>query len=256
MLQVDFLKLGILCFFVGFAAFVDSIAGGGGIISAPAYLALGFPPHISLGTAKFSSILSTSVAIYRYGFGKCIAWREAGIAMVASFFGSLLGANLALMMSGRTLQLVMLTVLPFVAVFIVFRKQKLEEPDQVKKEITGILPKCAAIGFLIGIYEGLLGPGTGTFLIIAFSTVVGFDLLTASGTAKVVNIAGTVGAVITFLLSGKVLLVYAIPTAACGMFGSWLGSGLALKNGAKIIRPMMIVVVTLLFIKIAYDFFI
>ncbi len=254
-MEFDIVKLMILCCFIFFAAFVDSIAGGGGVISAPAYLALGFPSHITLGTAKFSGVLSGAVPILRYGKSKKIQWKSAWVAVVTCIAGSYLGSILALQLSERSLQMVMLGVLPFVAAFLIFRKDK----NRGTKEISTITPKMmvqsGVIGFVIGIYEGLLGPGTGTFLIIAFTSILNFDMLTASGTAKVVNYAGTVTAAVTFLFSGKVLLVYALPTALCGMLGSYIGSGLAIKNGDKIIRPIMTLVVLMLFIKIAFDFF-
>lgn len=254
-MEFDIVKLLILCCFIFFAAFVDSIAGGGGVISAPAYLALGFPSHITLGTAKFSGVLSGAVPILRYGRSKKIQWKSAWVAVATCIAGSYLGSLMALQLSERTLQMVMLGVLPLVAAFLIFRKTK----DQVVETATLITPKMllqsGVIGFVIGIYEGLLGPGTGTFLIIAFTSILNFDMLTASGTAKVVNYAGTVTAAVTFLFSGKVLLVYALPTAICGMLGSYIGSGLAIKNGDKIIRPLMTLVVVLLFVKIAFDFF-
>ncbi len=255
-MEFDIVKLLILCCFIFFAAFVDSIAGGGGVISAPAYLALGFPSHITLGTAKFSGVLSGAVPILRYGKSKKIQWKSAWIAVITCIAGSYLGSLLALQLSERTLQMVMLGVLPFVAAFLILRKNN---KDRVVEEAVIITPKMmiqsGVIGFVIGIYEGLLGPGTGTFLIIAFTSILNFDMLTASGTAKVVNYAGTVTAAVTFLFSGKVLLIYALPTALCGMLGSYIGSGLAIKNGDKIIRPLMTLVVVLLFVKIAFDFF-
>lgn len=254
-MEFDVVKLLILCCFIFFAAFVDSIAGGGGVISAPAYLALGFPSHITLGTAKFSGVLSGAVPIFRYGKSKKIQWKSAWVAVVTCIAGSYLGSLLALQLSERTLQMVMLGVLPFVAAFLIFRKSKHKVSEEVVTITSKMMVQSGVIGFVIGIYEGLLGPGTGTFLIIAFTSILNFDMLTASGTAKVVNYAGTVTAAVTFLFSGKVLLIYALPTALCGMLGSYIGSGLAIKNGDKIIRPLMTLVVLLLFVKIAFDFF-
>lgn len=252
-MEFDLATLGWLCFFIGLSSFVDSIAGGGGVISTPAYLALGFPPHITLGTGKCASVMAHSVAIARYGLKGRIAWRLAGLAMAAAFAGSLVGARLALWMSERLLLMVMLVVLPAVAVFLIFRRPGAREAAGPFSPGRGDLAKGAAIGLVIGVYEGMLGPGTGTFLILAFSGLLGMDLLTASGTAKVVNFAGTVAAVVVYLSQGKVLWAYALPTALCGMLGSFLGSGLALKNGERVIRPMMLVVTVLLFAKVGFD---
>ncbi len=255
-MEFDIVRLGILCVFIFFASFVDAIAGGGGIISSPAYLALGFPPHITLGTGKFSSFLSTTVPIYRYGKSGKINWKSASVAMVACVVGSYIGSVWALSLSEKVLQIVMMSVLPFVAAFIIFRKDNKKAAENgVPAVITkDMMIKAGIIGFFVGIYEGLLGPGSGTFLIIGFTTWLGFDLINASGTAKVVNFAGTITAAITFMFSGNVYLEYAIPTAICGMLGSYYGAGLALKNGEKVIRPIMILVIVLLFAKVIFDF--
>ena len=174
-------RLAVLCGFIFFASFVDSIAGGGGIISSPAYLALGFPPHITLGTAKFSSMLSSMVPIYRFGKSGKISWKSASVAVVTCIIGSYIGSIWALKLSERTLQLVMMSVLPFVALFLIFRKDSYSGNKELPEITNAIMVKSSIIGFFIGIYEGLLGPGTGTFLIIAFTTFLGFDFINASG---------------------------------------------------------------------------
>ena len=255
--EVDIVKLAILCVVIGFAQFVDAIAGGGGTVSAPAYLALGFPPHITIGTAKCSGVIASAVTVLRFGRQKLFDVKLAAFAAAACFAGSTIGAQLALRISERVLQMIMMTVLPVIAFYLITRKsgQAGEVPEEKMVLSREGLIKGTILAFAIGIYEGLLGPGTGTFLILIFTGVLGLDMLTAAGTAKMVNYAGTMAGFISFLMNGQVLIAYAIPTALCGMVGGYIGSGLALKSGEKIIRPMMLVVVGLLFAKIIYDFF-
>jgi uncharacterized membrane protein YfcA len=257
MADFDAAKLIILCLVIAVAQFVDAIAGGGGTVSAPAYLALGFPPHITLGTSKCSSTIASAVTVLRFGRRGLFEPRLALFGSAAGFIGSTIGARIALGISPRVLQIIMITLLPLIAFYLLTRKQTVPDAERVSMSRLSrpALIKGMVLAFGVGIYEGLLGPGTGTFLLLLFTGVLGLDVLTASGTAKMVNYAGTVAAFISFLAHGQVLLIYAIPTAICGMIGGYLGSGMALKNGERIVRPMMLVVVGLLFAKITYDFF-
>ena len=104
-------------------------------------------------------------------------------------------------------------------------------------------------------YDGFFGPGTGSFLILTYTAVIGFDLTTASGNAKIVNLASNVAALITFILGGKIVYLLGIPAAISGILGNWIGSGLAIKNGSKVIRPVFIGVISMLFLKVGYDLF-
>lgn len=257
MTDFDPVKLAVLCVVIGFAQFVDAIAGGGGTVSAPAYLALGFPPHITLGTSKCSGTIASAVTVLRFGRRGLFEPRLALLGSAAGFTGSLIGARIALGISPQLLRLIMITLLPIIAFYLITRKQSTPENGQpgLKRLDRPALIKGTILALCVGVYEGLLGPGTGTFLLLIFTGILGLDVLTASGTAKMVNYAGTVAAFISFLAHGQVLLMYAIPTAICGMIGGYIGSGVAFKNGERIIRPMMLMVVGLLFAKIIYDFF-
>ena len=126
-----------------------------------------------------------------------------------------------------------------------------DKTDSISKIKLIIL--SAVIGFTIGMYDGFFGPGTGTFLIFAYTTVIGFDLVTASGNAKIVNLSSNVAAFITYAIGGKILWSIGLPAAVFGIAGNWIGAGLALKNGKKIIKPMFFIALILLMIKIIYD---
>ena len=248
-------QLLIICPLAFFAGFVDSIAGGGGLISLPAYFAAGIPPHMALGTNKFVASCGTSIAAWRFIKNKRVHIKTALTAGLAALAGSVIGAQIALNMSDVFLRYVLLVALPLLAVFMLVKKDFVADEAKKKLEAKQALWLSGIAGFIIGGYDGFFGPGTGTFLIIVFHAVIGLDLLTASGNAKVVNLASGMAAFVTFLINGKVIFAIGIPAMICGIAGNYLGSGLALSRGTKVIKPAFIVVLTLLLCKIAYDLF-
>ena len=246
-------KLYIICPLVFFAGFVDSIAGGGGIVSLPAYVAAGLPYHMALGTNKFASTLGTSVATARFIKSGKVHYKAAAVSVPAALFGSWLGARLALMVSEIYLQYTLVAMLPVLAVFLT--KSKNFQNEAFRKEISGsaVLILSAAAGLVVGAYDGFFGPGAGTFLILIFNAVIGFDILTSSGNAKIVNLSSNAAALVTFLISGNVVVLVGVSAAAFGIAGNFVGSGLALKKGIKFIRPVLVFVLSLLMVKIIYD---
>ncbi|WMJ23873.1 TSUP family transporter [Paludicola sp. MB14-C6] len=246
----------IICPFVFTAGFVDAVAGGGGIIALPAYLFAGLPAHFAAGCNKFSSSFGTLVATLKYIKSGKVRFRIAIYSAIGAMVGSYIGTSLVLFIKEPILRIMMLVALPLVAVFLLFQKKLGIEP--IEKQFSAMKQAIISIviGLFIGCYDGLLGPGTGTFLILAFSGILGFDLVLSSGCAKVSNLASNITSMIIFLIGGKVLFLLAIPAAACSMFGGYLGARFAVKHGAKFVRYIMFVVLGLLFIKTAYDFFI
>lgn len=233
------------------AGLVDSIAGGGGIISLTAYFAIGLPSHMALGTNKFSSTLGTSIATVRFAKQGYIQWNVAAFSFLGALLGSAIGAQIALLIDERTLSFLVVGLVPFIALFLILKR----DLGTVEKQLSAAktLVYSVLIGIIIGAYDGFFGPGTGTFLIIAFTQVLGLSMLTACGNAKVVNLSSNLAAVFTFMLNGNVYFALAIPCAVCGILGNYLGAGLAMKRGARIVRPMMIVVVILLLAKVIWD---
>lgn len=244
----------IVCPLVFLAGFVDSVAGGGGLISLPAYLLAGLPAHMAAGTNKFAMSFGTMTATVKYMKSGRILWRVAAIAAVFAVIGSYIGANLALVFSEQTLKIVLLAVLPCVAVFLTIKKDFGGDESRLKDYSALKSAAIAAIiGFVMGIYDGLIGPGTGTFLIIAFSAFLGTDLLTASGCAKVANLASNITALVVYALGGKVMYAVAFPAMAFCILGNWLGAKYAIKGGSKNVRKIMFVVLVLLFVKVGAD---
>ncbi len=246
--------LAVVCPLVFLAGFVDSVAGGGGLISLPAYLFAGLPIHLAYGTNKFSSACGTAVATARYLRGGYIRLPLALISAGTALAGSWLGARLVLVASDRFLQICLLAALPAVAIFLLFNRGFGKEAPARELSKGSLAFRGAAIGLALGAYDGFFGPGTGTFLAIAFTAFLGLPLTTATGNTKVVNLASNLSALAVYAAAGSVLFPVAIPAALCNIAGSFLGSALALRRGAAFIRPVILASVALLFVHIAVDF--
>lgn len=237
-----------LLFFTGF---VDSIAGGGGLISLSSFFAIGLPSHLALGTNKASAVLGTGLSAAYFVRKGHVRWDSAVTAFFGAIVGSTAGARLALFIDERVITICMLVIVPLVAAFIIFKK----DMGAVEKTLTPrrIFVYSLLVGLVIGLYDGFIGPGTGMFLILAFTAVLGFNPLTACGNTKIVNFASNIAASAMFMYSGDVDYGLAIPCAPCSIAGNFLGTRLAIRNGVKIVRPMMLFVVVLLLAKVAWD---
>jgi uncharacterized membrane protein YfcA len=244
-------QMAVLCGFVALAGFVDAIAGGGGLISLPAYFAVGLPAHAALATNKFSSCLGTLTTVLRYWQAGKIRRRLALWAAIGALIGSAVGARIAVYLPARSINTMMLILVPTVMLFLLLKEKILPKEAGWQPGSVGSLSWVAGlIGIGIGVYDGIFGPGTGTFLAIAFHALLGLDLLAASGLARFANLASNTGALLVFLLHAKVLFPLAFLTALAGIAGNQLGSRLALRQGEKIIRPLMVGVLLLLLLEV------
>lgn len=232
------------------AGFVDAIAGGGGLISLPAYLIAGVPTHMALGTNKMSSMMGTAIATGRFAKNGYIQFKKVVWFIVAALIGSSIGSNLTLLVSDKILQYMMIVILPIVA-FYVMRNKKMGDDS-----LAGTLPErksfliALASALIIGIYDGFYGPGTGTFLIIAFTVFAKLSIKTANAQAKVINLTTNITSLCIFLFNGQVLFLLGIIAAICNMAGGYIGAGLIMTNGAKIVKPSILFVLVLLAIKL------
>lgn len=240
----------MVCPLVFLAGLVDSIAGGGGLISLPAYLFAGIPIHNTVGTNKFSSSCGAVVAVFRFARRGLIRWRIAAPAVVTGMLGSGIGAHLSLLLNEKTLLWMLLGVLPLVAL-AVFNKHLLT--DSTPKTDIFTLRQYAGVtisSFLVGIYDGMYGPGTGTFLIILLTAAARLPIAEANALAKTINMVTNLTAMVIFLLNGQVLLLLGITAALFNMAGQYVGSGMVMTKGSRVIRPIMLTVLLLLFVKI------
>lgn len=243
----------LLCCGVFLAAFMDAIAGGGGIISAPAHLiAFGsLPAPYALGTNKVSAAIGTCFSTARFIKNGYVDWKLFAPSIVFALAGSVGGTWLQHRTPDVVLKYLLLAVLPVVAV-ITLRNH--DWPDQ-----PGDLPfsKRAAVvwaaSLVIGAYDGYYGPGTGTFLMIIFIRFAKLDVRHAAGGVKIINLASNIGSLFTQLASHYVFLRVGLIAAVASVAGHYIGSGLAIKNGSKIVRPAIVVVLILLTIKVGSE---
>lgn len=240
----------IVCPLLFLAGFVDSIAGGGGLISLPAYLLAGLPTHLAIGTNKLSSACGTSLTTIRFIRKGLVRWKLALPGVAAAMLGSSLGSRLSLAADERLIRGLLLAVLP-IAAFLVLNRRLFpdrEQDEEVSPRQTLLV--CLISALVIGFYDGFYGPGTGTFLIVAFTVFAKLSVGTANAQAKVINLTTNLTALVVFLRGGTVLAPLGLAAAGCNMLGNYLGSGLAMSKGAKITRPIILGVLALLLVKI------
>lgn len=238
----------IICPLTFLAGLVDSIAGGGGLISLPAFLLSGLPAHIAIGSNKLSSSIGTTVSTARYCKNGYFNKKIVPFSILAALAGSFIGARLVLFTSDAVLKKMMLVALPIVAFCVLTDKTSTENTSVEPEGKTALIIYIGA--FVIGIYDGFYGPGTGTFLFLILTRLAHMDAKTASGNVKLINLSSNLAAISTFLINGNVNIVYGLAGALFCLTGHYIGSGLVMKNGIKIIRPIVIFVLILLFIKL------
>lgn len=250
-MQVTWQMYVIVLPLIFFASFVDSVAGGGGLISLPAYYLAGLNPYLAAGTNKLSACVGTVASCGKYIASGKASLKVGILAAVMALPGSWLGTLLQLRIPEQTVRIMMLCLIPVVAAVVLTNKNKEQRHAAVPEKY--FMAAAAAIGLVIGFYDGLVGPGTGTFLIILFTMLLGMDGVLASGTAKMVNLASNVAALVTYLTAGKVLLALGIPAAFCSVMGGLLGAKMTISKGAGFVRRMMLVVLALLLAKMLFD---
>ena len=244
----------IVCPLLFLAGLVDSIGGGGGLISLPAYLFAGLPAHMAIATNKLSSACGTSLATARFIRKGLVNLRLAVPSVIMAVAGSSLGAKLSLLVDEAVLKYILLGVLPVAAFFVLNRHLFRDDGQQSAAADRKTLIVYGVSAFVIGMYDGFYGPGTGTFLIIAFTVFTRMTVGSANAQAKVINLTSNITSLTVFLLNGQVLIPLGLAGAVCNMAGAWVGSGLAISKGVRIVRPVILLVLLLLLIKILFDF--
>lgn len=240
----------IVCPLVFLAGLVDAIGGGGGLISLPAYLIAGLPPHMAVATNKMSATFGTALATMRFIRAGLVNIKLAIPAVISAIIGSSIGANILLVVPAEIMNYVLVVVLP-VSAFLVLNKKIFNDKgsDTVKLDKRTYLTAMAA-ALVVGIYDGFYGPGTGTFLIIAFTVFAKLDIKTANAQAKVINLTTNVTALVILLINGQVMLFLGLVAAACNMVGGYIGAGLAMTKGSNLSRNCIIFVLFLLALKV------
>ncbi|WP_103503501.1 MULTISPECIES: TSUP family transporter [unclassified Streptomyces] len=255
MLELSLPVLVMLCVAAALAGWVDAVVGGGGLLLVPALL-LGLPQHqpaYALGTNKAVAITGTTVAAFTYARRHPVDVRLALRFGAVACLSSAVGASFATAVSKEVLQPLIMVLLLAVATFVVLRPAfGTVDSGRVATRRRAALALLVAGGG-IGFYDGLLGPGTGTFLIIAFVGLLHMTMLSASATAKVVNVGTNLGALVAFAVHGTVLWQLALLMAVFNVAGSWAGAHMAMRNGSRFVRIVLLVVVVALVSRLAYD---
>jgi uncharacterized membrane protein YfcA len=243
----------IICPLIFLAGFVDSIAGGGGLIAVPAYLFAGVPIINTYGSNKFSMSFGATMSSINYLRNGCVDARTAITGSITALLGAWLGTLLAIHLSTNALEICLIVMMPLVVVFLLTNRRfgASNSVPQVSKNKTILY--SAIIGLVIGAYDGFFGPGAGMFYTLTLVGIVHLDLVKATGTCKVINLASGISSAVTFFFDGDILFSFAIPAMVCAVAGSFIGSKLAIKIGAKFIRPVIVIVAGLLFVKIVAD---
>ena len=231
------------------AGYIDAVAGSGGMLNLPALLFAGVPPVSALAVSKISAIAGTMLAVIKFTLSKRIHWRTVLIAALPCIIASYIGGKVALNISATVLAWAILICIP-IALIMVLR----DKVDNHEAEITNT-PKILMAITPIGFYDGILGPGTGTYMTIAVRKILKFDLLKATATIKPLNLLSNIGAAIAFILAGKVIWSIAIPMLIASSAGGWLGSHSAIKGGEVFIRKLLITVLTIMLVANLYKMF-
>lgn len=239
---------------VGFmAGFVDSIAGGGGLIIIPSFLIAGIPPQWALGTNKFQATLGTSIATINFIHKKKVSVSVILSGILFALGGAYTGSRLILTLDPNIVGKIIIFMLPLGMFATLMPKRVTISHKNLSK--LDIFLKIPLICLIIGFYDGFFGPGTGSFLTISFYIFINLNLIEATANAKVFNFVSNLGALVAFIYSGKVLFLLAIPMALANMAGNYLGSHLVLKKGDKIIKLFLILVLITLTVTLIGRYF-
>ena len=248
----DLTTLLIVCPLVFLGGLVDSIAGGGGLITLPGYLLAGVPPHMAIGTNKLSSAMGMAISTVRLYRGGFIDLKMSVVPVLSAFVGSLVGARIALMVPPSVFQIILVLCLP-VAAFLVMRDKTLspdgEEMEQKKRWLM-----LGLVSFACGAYDGFYGPGAGTFMLLGFAAAAKLGVRDAAGQMKIVNFSSGIAALVLYAATGHVDWVLGALAGCFGITGHYIGSGLVMKNGGRIVRPIILTVLAILFVKTAWDY--
>lgn len=254
--DISFLTLAFLGLLAFVAGFIDSVVGGGGLIQLPALL-IGFPkaPVPTLfGTNKISALAGTSMAAVQYSRHICYNFKLLFIVAFFAFVASFAGAKTVSIINPAILKPVILVILILIGIYTFLKKDlgtvQSKNHSENKKLILGSL-----IGLIVGFYDGFLGPGTGSFLVLGFVVLLGFEFVSASAYAKIINCVTNVSALFVFIRQGNYLLGVAMVMAVGNVAGSLFGSRMAIKKGNRFIRVFFLIVVAILIIRYAYDVF-
>jgi uncharacterized membrane protein YfcA len=252
MIHVTPFETALLCAAAFLGGTVDAIAGGGGLITVPALLAAGLPPHMALGTNKGQSVWGSGAAIIRYARAGLLDRRSAIASFPPALLGAAAGAVLVLQIRPEILRPLVLCLLVAAAIAVALTRIPSTAEERPRADTPLVL---ATIAIVVGAYDGFFGPGTGTFLIAGYVVFLGFSFRRATATAKIVNFASNMAALVVFSLQGVVVWSLAVPMLVAQVAGGWTGAHLAVRGGNRFIRVIVVLVALSLVLKVGYDLY-
>jgi uncharacterized membrane protein YfcA len=234
------------------AGFVDSIAGGGGLITLPVLLGVGMDPRAALGTNKLQSTFGAATATYHYAAAGTMSLRECARGFAMTFIGAIIGALAVQLIDAAVLRRVIPFLLISIALFVWLRP-KLGEADLHPRMSRGLFD--FVLGLALGFYDGFFGPGVGTFWTMAFVLGLGFNLTKATGSTKAMNFASNIASLLVFIAAGQVVYTAGLIMGAGQLIGARLGSRIVVSRGTRFIRPIFLATVLAISAKLVYDAF-
>jgi len=234
-----FVKIALICCAGFVAAVIDSIAGGGGLITVPALIAAGVPSHMALGTNKFCSTPASFSSVLQFMKSKKTNMGLLKYLVPFTLVGALLGSNAVLSIDENILRSIVLVLILFVGLYTVFSKSMGAE-----NRFSGLSKRNVAAGillaFTLGFYDGYFGPGAGSLLLFGFIKIFGFDFVNAAGNAKALNFTSNIAALSIFAFHGQIDFLIAVPMAFSMILGARLGTVLAISKGPRLIKPIFV----------------
>lgn len=246
----------IVCAAALVAGFIDAIVGGGGLVQTP-ILFMTFPQYpvaTLLGTTKLPSFSGTAVSLYQYSKRVTIQWKLVLWIALVAFCAAMLGSWSVTFISNKAFKPIILGCLIAVAIYT-YAKKNFGQHQEKDLSFNQALGRGLISALIIGFYDGFIGPGTGSFLVLVFISLLHFDFMHASAHAKTVNLATNIASIIFFASTGHILYEVALPMAACNMLGGFIGTRYALLKGNSFIRVFFLIVVCGTILRFAYEVF-
>ena len=254
-LMADYFYAGLALLVIAsfIAGYIDSIAGGAGLILIPAFMLTGLPPHMALGQEKLVSSFGTLAAITNFIKNKSIYWQIIPAGIVSSFLGAWVGAKAIIYLPAETITYIIICMLPLglLAAFFKGRLGKAQQDSAVRKSVWLVFFTC----FIVGFYDGFFGPGTGSIFIICLFLINNLDLLKSSATSKIFNLASNIGGLVAFIMAGHIAFLISIPMIDASLLGNHLGSQHAIRTNGEIDRKILILTVGIMMLTLLINLF-
>ena len=251
---MEFDLLSYIVFFVAafLGGFIDAIAGGGGLITLPAIMAMGVPPHLALGTNKLQGVFGSFTATLNFTKKGLIDYKECFVGIVFTFIGALVGATLILFLNANFLKIIIPFLLIAIFIYTLFTP-KIGESDRSAKMNERLF--YVIFGLILGFYDGFFGPGAGSFWMFAMVALIGLNLKKAVAHTKALNFTSNIVALGVFIAGGQILWLVGFLMAVGQILGAYFGSNLVIKKEVKFIRTMFLIVVAATICKLLFDYF-